>query len=66
MARNHFDADVVNDVVRSIISEFGMNSTKGMTTSVYNQVMDRLKETIENLSEDAPGGEEGPGSGQDQ
>ena len=28
--------------------------------------MDRLKETIENLSEDAPGGEEGPGSGQDQ
>ena len=43
-----------------------MNSTKGMTTSVYNQVMDRLKETIENLSEDAPGGEEGPGSDQDQ
>ena len=65
LARNHFDADVVNDVVRSIISEFGLNSTKGMTTSVYNQIMDRLKETIENLSDDAPGSEGGPGSDQD-
>ena len=47
LARNNFDKDVVNDVVRSIIGEFGLNSTKGMTESVYNQVMARLTETIE-------------------
>ena len=50
---------------KGVDSEFGLNSTKGMTTSVYNQIMDRLKETIENLSDDAPGSEGGPGSDQD-
>ncbi len=57
LARNHFDADVVNDVVRSIIGEFGLNSTKSMTVSVYNQVMARLKEEIENLDGQRPEGE---------
>ena len=47
LARNNFDKDVVNDVVRSIIGEFGLNSTKGMTESVYNQVMARLTEAAE-------------------
>lgn len=47
LARSNFDKDVVNDVVRSIIGEFGLNSTKGMTESVYNQVMARLNEAIE-------------------
>ena len=57
LARNNFDKDVVNDVVRSIIGEFGLNSTKGMTESVYNQVMARLKEEIENLDGQHPEGE---------
>ncbi len=47
LARSNFDKDVVNDVVRSIIGEFGLNSTKGMTESVYNQVMARLTEAVE-------------------
>lgn len=47
LARSNFDKDVVNDVVRSIIGEFGLNSTKGMTESVYNQVMARLTEAAE-------------------
>lgn len=55
LARNHFDADVVNDVVRGIIGEFGLNSTKSMTVSVYNQVMARLMEEIENLNGEARG-----------
>ena len=57
LARNHFDADVVNDVVRSVIGEFGLNSTKSMTVSVYNQVMARLMEEIESLDGQDPEGE---------
>jgi len=57
LARNHFDPDVVNDVVRSIIGEFGLNSTKGMTVSVYDQVMARLMGEIENLDGHSPEGE---------
>lgn len=53
-ARKYFDPEVANDVVKSVINEFGMNSTKGMTVSVYNQVMARLMDVIEECSDDGP------------
>lgn len=46
LARNHFDANASNDVVKAIIGEFGLTSTTSMTLSVYKQVMARLAEVI--------------------
>lgn len=66
LARKHFGTDVVNDVVRNIISEFGLNSTRGMTTSVYNQVMARLMEVIENCASEVPGEDRTPEPTQNQ
>lgn len=46
LARNHFDANASNDVVKAVIGEFGLTSTTSMTLSVYKQVMARLAEVI--------------------
>lgn len=64
LARKHFEPDVVNDVVKSIIGEFGLNSTTGMTVSVYNQVMGRLMEIIEDNEVPQDGDDDGSGQGE--
>lgn len=48
LAHRNFEADIVNDVVRSVISEFGLSNTREMTVSVYRQVMNRLADIIQN------------------
>lgn len=49
-AREKFGNDVANDVVKSIIGEFGLQSTTHMTVGIYKQVMERLLEAAENCS----------------
>lgn len=51
LVRNNFDPDVVNDVVRSVIEEFGFSSTKDMTESVFQKVMARIQEIIDDSSD---------------
>ena len=65
-ARKYFDPEVANDVVKSIINEFGLNSTKDMTVSIYNKVTAHLAEVIEECSDDGPGDGEAPPPDQDQ
>ena len=62
LARRNFEEDVAGDLIKGIIGEFGLTSTNGMTVSVYNQVMNRLREAIEDCSDYSSGDEEGLGS----
>lgn len=62
LARRNFEEDVAGDLIKGIIGEFGLTSTNGMTVSVYNQVMNRLREAIEDCSDYSSGDEEGFGS----
>lgn len=61
LARRNFEEDVAGDLIKGIISEFGLTSTNGMTVSIYNQVMNRLREAIEDCAGCASVDEEGPG-----
>lgn len=47
-----------NDVVARLIAEEGLSSTTNMPASVYNRVMERLREEIEALNTRQPGEEE--------
>ena len=46
LARKHFGEEESNEILKTILSEFGLESTKGMKVSVYGQVMASLYETI--------------------
>lgn len=54
LARKYFSEDAVNDILKSIIGEFGLSSTKNMTVSVYKQVISRLADTVEHADADLP------------
>ena len=56
LARKYFSEDTVNDVLKGIIGEFGLSSTKNMTVSVYKQVISRLADTAGHNDAEPPSG----------
>lgn len=54
MARDHFGKEAGNKIILTLIQNHGLNSTTGMTTSVYNKVVEELMEAVESLANDSP------------
>lgn len=52
IAREHFDENSANDILKKIVGEFGLASTTGMTVSTYGKVMARLIEEAGNSRQD--------------
>lgn len=63
LAREHFGKDAANGKLKEIIGEFGLESTNGMTVSVFNQVMEKL---IEAATNNLPPDDGPPASGEGQ